>query len=114
MEGDEFGLHDRVAGLPAGSGRLRVFVGAGTAEGAHEDEEKTQAEEGQKRTAGARVVQIQQRVGSEVGRRDVPASSPLKEHAEKNDEEAEDQHAREDDVGEDAQIRILKGAGKFQ
>ena len=97
-----------MASLPAKSHRLAVFISAITPENAHEDEDKGAAEENEKLTATARIVQIQFRISRYLRARKSSAPAPLSEHAYENDEQAENEEGGEKQVSEDAKVRIVR------
>jgi hypothetical protein len=106
-EGRELGLHHRVAGLAAEGDGLGVLEGLVAAERGHEGEDEREGEEGEEPAAAARVVQIQHRVSGQRGGR-VPPPAPLADHAEERHAQAEKHEAREDEVGDDSVVRVIR------
>src|SRR3954467_157156 len=90
----------RVAGLAAEGYGLRVFVGAVAAEGAHEEEDEGEQEEGDEFATTARVVEIQDGIAPDLLRLHTVPAAALPDHADKGDHQAEHHHRGKEDVCE--------------
>ena len=67
LKRDEFGVHYRVTRLAAEGHRLGVFVRFITAEGAHRDEQKSEYQQKGSDATLAWLVEIDRRIGAEIG-----------------------------------------------
>jgi hypothetical protein len=104
--GGELGLHHRVAGLAAELDALGVLEGAVAAEGAHEEEDEREQEEGDEGAPPAWVVEVEDGVAPYLVGLHPVTPVALPERADEEDGQPEPHDRGEDDVGEDAGVRV--------
>src|SRR5215217_7163851 len=107
MEGNELGLHHAMARLSAKLDGLGVFISAITSESAGRNKYERETKNHDGRVALSWIVQINFRIRRDLGSRRSPSSSSLKPHARHDHEQTKYQKRRQDDVGDDTEIRVI-------
>src|SRR5438309_8439033 len=109
----EFRIHYRVARLAAKRHRIAELVSLIASERARRDKKKSEEQECKERSPRMRLIQIKSRVGRDFSRRQSSAAAPLQHHSDDNHQQTEDDCRRQDDVSEDAQVRIGRRGRDF-
>ena len=105
--GDKLWLHYKMALLAAELDGFGVLESTVTAESADEQKDEREREKNKQRSPASGVVQIEDRICGDMGVGILSPPPPFDQHPDKDDQQAESQDARKQDISDEDGIRIV-------